>query len=384
MKKHNRFVAATAAAVLGLSAFSAVQASGVTIYGVIDEGLLFQTQKKTGEERDSTFKMLESGFSKMGSRFGLKGEEELSAGYKLSYVLENGFEPDSGELTTYEKTKDRIFGRESQMSLHTPYGTLAFGRMGNLNSANGTYSVTFKEASAFGPSFNQVAVMNFFAGSARYDNMVTYRSPKLFGTTTLFAQYSFETNKSEREHLPDRKRYAAVAGKVELGWGTIAAALDEVRYSNADNPGVKNTYTATLATNWDVGFGRFFLSGQWMKDVRQIAFGPNFAQADANFSTNTTGTEGITGYAVLTGFNVPAWGGMFKTGVNWLDAENDGLKSGEDCDLERWNAGVFYNYPLSKRTAVYGGISYGEQESQTSVKTEVKTAQCIMGLSHTF
>lgn len=377
-------IAAAAAIASALGCAGLSQAADIKVYGVIDEGLLYQNQKKDGEKSESTFKMLESGFSKMGSRFGIKGEEDLAPGYKVSFVLENGFEPDSGELTAYDKTQDRIFGRESQVSIHSPYGTIAFGRMGNLNSANGTYSVTFKEASPFGPSFNQVAVMNFFAGSARYDNMVTYQSPKLFNSTTLFAQYSFETSKSERASVPDRKRYAAVAGKVELGWGTIAAAFDEIRYSNVDNPDLKNTYTATLATNWDVGFGRFFLSGQWMKDVRQIAFGPNFVQADTNFSTATTGPEGITGYAVLTGFNIPAWGGMVKTGVNWLDAENDGLKSGENCDLQRWNAGVFYNYPFSKRTSIYGGVSYGEQESKTSEKTEVTTAQCIIGLSHQF
>ena len=121
-----------------------------------------------------------------------------------------------------------------------------------------------------------------------------------------------------------------------------------------------------------------------MKDVRQIAFGPNFVQADTNFSTQTTGHEGITGYALITGLNIPAWGGMIKTGINWLDAENNGLKSGEDCDLQRWNGGLFYNYPLSKRTAIYGGISYGQQKSKTTETTKVKTTQGIVGLSHQF
>lgn len=366
---------------LALSSTS-LWAANVQMYGVIDEGLLYQNQKVTAQSSESKFVMNESGFGKMGSRVGIKGHETLTPDLSVSFVLETGYEPDSGMLTPVEKVSDRIFGRESQLSLHTPYGTFAFGRMGNLASANGTYALTLKHASPFGPSFNQVAAMNFFAGAGRYDNMMTYRSPKLWGTTQFYVQHSLETNKTEREDVGNRKRYTGFGASFETGDLNLYMVLDELRFSNKDNPGVKNAHTFSLVSNMKVPFGKFYLSGQYMKDVRAIAFGPNFIQADKNFSLNTKGHEGITGFSILTGVDIPLGQGTLKTGLNWFEGENDGLAKA--CDLRRWNTGIFYNYPLSKRTALYGGVSHGEQTSDMDTETKVKTTQGLMGLAHRF
>ena len=126
-----------AAAVLGALAGSAF-AADVTLYGVVDTGLMYQRtdSDKSGESAVNKLSM-ESGLN-AGSRFGLKGTEDLGNGYSVGFVLENGFDSDAGTLGKYSEQRNRLFGREATLNLNTPFGTLGMGRMGNLNSGNGS------------------------------------------------------------------------------------------------------------------------------------------------------------------------------------------------------------------------------------------------------
>ena len=125
-----------AIAVLGTAAGFAC-AADVTLYGVVDTGLLFTDHqvKVDGDKKldQSTFG-LESGVS-AGSRFGLKGTEDLGNGLKVGFKLENGFNADDGTLGN----DGRLFGREASVSLIGDFGTLSMGRMGGVGSAAAWY-----------------------------------------------------------------------------------------------------------------------------------------------------------------------------------------------------------------------------------------------------
>lgn len=93
MKNSHR--AAGALAVLAVAASAAcAQSSGsaVTLYGLVDVGL-----ERADAGAVSTSR-LSSGIS-AGSRWGLKGTEELSPGWKAIFTLESRFEADSGGMT---------------------------------------------------------------------------------------------------------------------------------------------------------------------------------------------------------------------------------------------------------------------------------------------
>lgn len=98
-----------ALSVLGAFAGSSV-AADVTLYGVIDTGLVYQHADADLPDVDTvdTFQM-KSGVT-AGSRFGLKGTEDLGNGLKIGFVLENGFVSDTGSFTQ----NNRLFGREAQ------------------------------------------------------------------------------------------------------------------------------------------------------------------------------------------------------------------------------------------------------------------------------
>jgi predicted porin len=64
--------------------------SGVTLYGIVDAGVVHVTGMRGGSQ---TF--LASGIME-GSRFGLRGSEDLGGGYRAIFTLENRFEADTG------------------------------------------------------------------------------------------------------------------------------------------------------------------------------------------------------------------------------------------------------------------------------------------------
>lgn len=74
-----------ALAVLGAFAGSAA-AADVTLYGVVDLGLNYQYSKVGDADAVNTFK--EQAGQNSGSRFGLKGTEDLGNGVKVGFILE--------------------------------------------------------------------------------------------------------------------------------------------------------------------------------------------------------------------------------------------------------------------------------------------------------
>ena len=87
-----------ALAVLGAFAAGSAVAADVTLYGVVDYSLKYSRvdTDKTGEDATNKFEMASGAQS--GSRFGLKGTEDLGNGLKVGFVLENGFGADDGTM----------------------------------------------------------------------------------------------------------------------------------------------------------------------------------------------------------------------------------------------------------------------------------------------
>lgn len=79
-----------AVALLGAFAGSAF-AADVTLYGVVDEGFLYTHKDADKTGVDAVDKLeLKSGIQ-AGSRWGLKGTEDLGNGLKVGFILESGF-----------------------------------------------------------------------------------------------------------------------------------------------------------------------------------------------------------------------------------------------------------------------------------------------------
>ncbi|RQS06324.1 porin [Burkholderia sp. Bp9002] len=103
---------------LGAFAGAAHAQSTVTLYGIIDEGFIFNNNAK-GKHLYG----LASGVMQ-GSRFGLRGAEDLGGGLKAVFVLENGFDVNTGAL----KQGGLEFGRQAYVGLSSGFGTVTLGR----------------------------------------------------------------------------------------------------------------------------------------------------------------------------------------------------------------------------------------------------------------
>lgn len=107
------------AATLGAFAGTAQAQGSVTLYGVLDQSFGWQNNVG-GKSLVNT-----SSGARQGSRWGLRGTEDLGGGLKAIFVLENGFDLGNGQALQGK----RMFGRQAYVGLSSDtFGTLTLGR----------------------------------------------------------------------------------------------------------------------------------------------------------------------------------------------------------------------------------------------------------------
>ncbi len=92
-RHHSPLLRATALAATLLCCGAAQAQSTVTIYGLVDAGVTRVSGLRAG-----TVTQVASGIME-GSRWGLRGNEDLGGGYRAIFTLENRFEADTGSVT---------------------------------------------------------------------------------------------------------------------------------------------------------------------------------------------------------------------------------------------------------------------------------------------
>jgi predicted porin len=92
--------------------------NSVTLYGIIDNGIQFNSN--AGGKRQY---YLASGVLN-GSRWGLRGTEDLGGGLRTVFVIENGFDVNTGKLSQ----GGLGFGRQAYIGLSGNEGTVTLGR----------------------------------------------------------------------------------------------------------------------------------------------------------------------------------------------------------------------------------------------------------------
>lgn len=340
-----------AVAVLGAFAGSAI-AADVTLYGRIDEGLLYQRvdADQPHQSADNSWG-LQSGNS-TGSRFGIKGSEQISEDLKVSFTLEQGFNPDDGSFGD----DDRMFNREASLRVTTAYGELGFGRMGRLLSDAGTYAQRgqFILGSSWAGMTGGTEVITDKT-SSRLDNMITYKSPT-FGGVTVYAQYAGgDTAKagSEEENTSKTDRYY---GLVAVGqWGALSGMLGVEQtnyksYVNGVGTDPDDSVGVEASVAYDFGVVKTSLTGRYFKDA-----------AGFNTITDTEAISKIDGYGIKLAAAAPVLGGTLQGMVGYMDAESSDTKV-EDLEVSRYTVALTYDYPLSKRTKLYTAASYTKDD----------------------
>src|SRR6202000_920733 len=108
------------AGMTGLIAVAAHAQSSVTLYGLLDAGLAYKSNDAVG--KGATWRASSNAMS--GSRFGLRGTEDLGGGLKAIFTLEGGFDVNNGKLGQ----GGLMFGRQAYVGLWSQFGTVTLGR----------------------------------------------------------------------------------------------------------------------------------------------------------------------------------------------------------------------------------------------------------------
>ena len=357
-----------ALAVLSLSAGLA-SASEVTLYGIVDNGLLYKHSKveADGVSKKTDSFALESGISST-SRFGIKGSEDLGNGMTVSFKLENGFDSDDGSFGD-----DRLFNRESSLTLSGDFGKLSFGRMGAIGSAAGDFDAAFAIGDAFDGGDGDVFG---FATSDRYDNMVSG-----FQATVQYSLNENSVDNTKRENSSQVDRYLGLALTAELGAFQGVLAYETQNYASFGDNAQTNTedgQVVYLGGNYDFEVAKVFVMGQYFKGLAENPFA-----ADA-FEGAPVDGEGVKGYGAHVGTIVPVAGGDFTGGLYYVDST--AKYDADDVDGKYYGVALKYEYPLSKRTSVYGGTGWYKAKLDYSADDVYKEEgyQAYLGLTHCF
>lgn len=390
-----------AAALLGAFAGSAV-AADVTLYGVVDYGLQYTHVDSDKANTDAVDNFQLSSGNQSGARFGLKGSEDLGNGVKAGFHLENGFSADTGSLAQ----NSRLFGREARLFVNGAFGEVAFGRMGMLGSANGTYGL-LGNLSPFGASWvGAVEYSTYYVGGIRADNTVTYKTPTFAGVT-VYAQYSFETNTKQEENLKategkaSANRYYALGATYKAAGFDLAAVVDSYNWSSTftkKDADLDDGLSVTLGGSYDFEVAKVFLSGQYFDNmIGNDKSQPNSDPVDAgksdsfySFSSYFGNQNPIEGYALQAGVSAPVAGGTAMFAVGYTDAEEANSEADQaKVEFKRIGTSVGYTYSLSKRTNLYGVAAYyrdsvKNEGHEAGADRDPSTVTVYAGIRHTF
>ncbi|NPT56977.1 porin [Paraburkholderia elongata] len=332
-------LSATSLAIFSLPAFAQ---TSVTLYGVLDEGINYTNNVGRGHVYE-----LASGYAQ-GSRWGLKGAEELGGGLKAIFQLENGFDVSSGRLNQ----GGRMFGRQAFVGLSSaPYGTLTFGRQ--YDSVVDYLAQTTANGNWAGLLFSHPYDNDNTDNSFRLDNSVKYTSPSISGFQ-FGGVYSFSNDTG----FANNRAYS-FGGQYTYGGLLVAAA-----YLQADNPG--NGSNGAITAN-DASFiaARMRVFGGGIT----YTFGPTtagFVYTNSNYLNPTgNGYLGVTplvrpgvllnslkyqNFEVNGKYQISPVlfvGAQYVYSMETYDASSGGVKP------KIHSFGLMADYNLSKRTDVY-------------------------------
>lgn len=326
-----------AAALAALSTTVSAQTGTVTIYGLLDQGVI----KGNGGSATNPGGLGTSEAWTLGqastSRLGFRGNEDLGGGLSAQFQIEHRFNPDTGAVNSansfwngrsYVQLTNKDFGsvymgREYTPAYYVQIKSDPFGNDGVGQAGSTALWGNYQTPDAVG-------------NGTRASNSVGYKSPKLGGFTMSAA-----IGLSEATGLGRVQSFNAeyAAGPVYAGLG-----FEQVKDGSNDGRGV-----TSVALHYDLGV------------VKPILY---YAQGKTDASGNTKAK------VYMIGATAPLGNGLLKAMYFDLDSDID--------SRDRSKFGLGYNYTLSKRTNLYVDIG---QAKQTNLENNRAYA---FGVKHMF
>jgi GBP family porin len=217
------------AAVAASFASAAYAQSSVTLYGVVDAGFTYVNNEANANGGHKAAYALTSG-NVDGSRWGLRGKEDLGGGLAAVFTLESGFNVANGK----SDESGRSFNRQAFAGLSSPYGTLTLGRqydsvvdyLGPL-TATGSWGGTYFAHPGDNDNTND---------SVRINNSVKYQSAN-YGGLSFSGLYGFS---NQAGGFANDRAYSVGAGYANGGLKLAAGYLQAQGLDRSANGAIQD------------------------------------------------------------------------------------------------------------------------------------------------
>ncbi|WP_306853230.1 porin [Cupriavidus necator] len=304
----------------------------VTLYGVLDTNVEYLTNMSpvapsaangfTMAPGHSVVRLTSGGLS--GSRWGLRGVEDLGGGMKALFVLESGFGVDDGKSTQ----GGRLFGRQAFVGIdHAEVGKFTFGRQ---------YTTLFDALTNFSPMNFAVQYEPLILETGvnfRSDNVAKYTAQ--FGPITAMAHWTFGNGAAGGGEVPGQFRrdtgYGAALSYAASPLG-VTVAYDQYNPTLNAAGGTGTVKKAAVAASYSFGNAKVMGGYRW---------GRNASPTDATLLRDNFYWIGGTYQAT------PALG--LTLAYYYDDAKN---LVGTNIP-NPWQVSLLADYNLSKRTDLY-------------------------------
>lgn len=360
---------AAAAVMSFLSASPAMAQSTLTLYGLLDGGFNHVSGLKNG-----SFNGIASGIME-GSRFGLRGTEDLGGGYKAIFTLENRLELDTGSVSNRPvsglQLPDRVgatvaanlpsaipgpvaagtiaainnaiasnafgvnlagnlFDRQAFAGLITPVGAFTLGRQ---------YTPGYLTSAAFDASGTQssLAVGQVASLPAAFDIRLSNTLQYAIKTGGITAALMYGAAETSPTNPTGRFLGGLVMYKGERF--SVGAGHNERKNEFGQKSLVNNVFGATF----DVGPGTLYGQYATVKDDNPVGLSPFFVTAGPVFQRAYNIAFMQDARLMHIGYKFTSGPHTFVTAFNRLDD-----KRAINADTDSY--GVTYTYALSKRT----------------------------------
>lgn len=359
-------ICSAAALLCCLAATSALAQSSVSIYGIVDSGLVHTTNINAAGDSITKMPSLTSSFP---SRIGFRGTEDLGNGIQAFFVLENGLGLDTGMTGQ----GGRLFGRQANVGVKGAFGTITLGRQNNMTFISGL------KTDVLGPHLFAIGSIDGYLPNARSDNAIGYMGN--FNGLVLGATYSFGRDASAAGgpaatncagEVPGNskacRQVTGLLGYETKGWG-LNASYDKLNGNTGAAAGL------TSSTNDDV---RITANGYLMLGATKI--GGGVINRETSAVTGVSETE-----LFYLGASHPLNPGLV------LDAQV-AHRNAKNANADVSMVVARMTYFLSKRTAVYGAIGRMDNDGTSAVALDAggtvgagKSQNGVMaGLRHHF
>jgi predicted porin len=371
-----------AAALLAGFAGVAQAETQVTLYGIIDTGIAYG--RFTKADGTKVTNVGESWGGQSGSRWGMKGTEELGDGLKAIFQLESGFDSTNG----FSAQSGRLFGRQAWVGLaNASWGQFTMGRMVSAPSSMLSGGIDPFQANW---GLAQLGTTMGALNTDRVDNGVQYLSP-VFAGFQFGADYSFNASDSgsgmAKNQTNDNNRQMDVAASYTNGPVFVGASYSQINPAHNTNTSDATIREYLIGGAYNFGFAKLHAAYSRSTDGFIAGTTPT-TDGDGGPLSNLSGkvaAKGIRQNSYMVGFTAPigaatnvfgSWqhstiGKAGNLGGNWV------TYGGQAVNIFSLGS----TYSLSKRTNLYAVASYGKGYANVNGQ---KATDVIVGLRHQF